>query len=211
MDYSKIDGATYLRFKKGEHLIRPGEKADHFFLIMSGSCHRCKITYKGDEIIMATYAKNNIACAFMAYYDIPSASDIVADNICCCWKIPRRSFIVAMEHEPQLMRMLLEQIMQEYFDLSIRFRSKQAGQTPNLLCHFLLSHSHKNSCGQLVIDKSFSNVIIASHLGIHKVTATRIINVLQKEGVISRTKDGLLIKDPQKLNEYITDNKKMTY
>lgn len=211
MDYSKIPGATYICFKKGEYLIRSGDTSNYFFLIMSGSCRRLKFTYKGDELIMANYAKNNIACAFMAYYDIPSASDIVATELCCCWKIPRNSFLEAMKHEQHLMKLLLEQIMQEYFDLSIRFRLMQEGQTPNLLCRFLLSHSHKDADGQLLIDKSFSNTVIANHLGIHKVTATRIINVLQKEDIISRTKDGLIIQNLEKLNDYIHNNKKMVY
>ena len=211
MDCSKIAGAQYLCFKKGEYLVKSGDKVKHFFLIISGACHREKTTYKGDQIIMSTFAKGSIACGFMAYYDLTAASDIIADNTLYCWKIPRKAFIEEMEQNPKLMKILLEQTMQEYFDLSLRFRFKQEGHTPNILCHFLASKAHKNADGELLVDKIYTNVNIAAQLGVHKVTATRIINILQKEGIVARTKNGLLIKDLEKLNEYAIMDKQLKY
>ena len=211
MDCSKIPGAQYICFKKGEYLVKSGDKVKHFFLIVSGSCHRVKTTYKGDQIIMSTFIKDNIACSFMAYYDLTAASDIIAASTVYCWKIPRKAFIEEMEHNSKLMKALLEQIMQDYFDLSLRFRFKQEGHTPNFLCHLLASKAHKNSAGELIVDKVYTNVNIAAQLGVHKVTATRIINILQKEGIIERTKNGLLIKDLERLNEYAIMDKQLKY
>ena len=211
MDYSKIPGAHYAHFEKGEYLVKAGDKVKNFILIVSGSCHRLKTTYKGDQIIMTTYIKNSIACGFMAYYDLTAASDIIADSSLYCWIIPRKAFIEEMEHNPKLMKALLEQTMQDYFDLSLRFRFKQEGHTPNILCHFLASKAHKNIEGELLVDKIYTNVNIAAQLGVHKVTATRIINILQKEGIVERTKKGLLIKDLSRLNEYAIMDKQLKY
>ena len=211
MDCSKIAGAQYLCFKKGEYLIKSGDKVKHFFLIVSGNCHRVKTTYKGDQIIMTTFVKGSIACCFMAYYDLTAASDIIADSTLYCWKIPRQAFLDEMEQNPKLMKALLEQIMQEYFDLSLRFRFMQEGHTPNILCHFLTSKARKNAEGELLVDKIYTNVYIAAQLGVHKVTATRIINALQKEGILERTKKGLVIRDLERLNEYAIMDKQLKY
>ena len=61
------------------------------------------------------------------------------------------------------------------------------------------------------MDKIYTNVNIAAQLGVHKVTATRIINILQKEGIVERTKKGLLIKDLSRLNEYAIMDKQLKY
>ena len=143
MDYSKIPGAQYICFKKGEYLVKTGEKVQHFLIIAHGSCNRVKTTYKGDQIIMSTFTKDSIACGFMAYYDLTAASDIIAASTVYCWKIPRKTFMEEMEHNSKLTKALLEQIMQDYFDLSLRFRFKQEGHTPNILCHLLASKAHK--------------------------------------------------------------------
>ena len=211
MDYSKIEGAIYVHFSKGEYIIKSGEKANNFYLVVSGQCYRLKTTYKGNQAIMATYKKNNIACAFTAYYDMVIASDIVARTTCYCWKIPRNSFIKAMENDLTLIKLFLEQILQEYYDLGVRFRSKQDGSTPNMLCSFLASHAQEKESGKFLVGKEYTNVAIAGYLGIHKVTAGRIINCLQKENIVERTKEGLLVKDMERLNEYAVQNKKLTY
>ncbi len=211
MEYSKIEGAIYRELKNGEHLIRIGEKAKYFYVVETGSCHRIKYMVSGEEIIMTVYSQNDIVCAFNAYYDMVSASEIVANGTCTCWQIPRDTFLKTMDNCPQLMKKFLEQILQEYFDMNMRLRSKHEGQTPNLLCHFLLSHARRNSNHQLVVDRAYSNVALAKHMGVHRVTITRIINVLKQEGVLERTKEGLVITDLELLNEYAVQERHMKY
>lgn len=211
MNYDNIEGATFVRLEKGDYIIRSDDYADHYYIVLSGTCHRAKCSDKGDEIIVSTYGKHHIVCAFMAYYNLIANSDIIADDTLCCWRIPREAFNEVIDQDPALMKILLDQIMREHMDLMIKFRSKQEGRTPNLLCQFIVTHAIKNAQGGLYLDKAYSNVKIARHLGVHKVTATRIINRLQKEGIVARTPEGLSILDHPRLLRYANKQEKLTY
>ena len=202
MDYSQIEGSTFTRFRKNECIVHAGDKSDHFYIVVSGYCHRVRLEENGSDMIRTIYSKGSIVCALIAYREAIAKSDIVADTTLCCWKIPRQSFIEELEQNPLLCKQLLDQIINEYLDLSSQFFSRKNGETPRLLCKFLASHAHKYDDGFLYVDKMYSNVKIAAHLGVHKVTATRIINVLQKEQVLTRTKEGLQITNPEQLQCY---------
>ena len=65
--------------------------------------------------------------------------------------------------------------------------------------------------GHYYLHKSYNNVKIAAYLGIHRVTATRIINVLQKEQVVKRTEDGLQITNLEQLKRYASNQQKLKY
>ena len=211
MDFGKMYGAEFVRFKKAEFIIHAGEKSNYFYIIVSGNAHRIKSGINGEETIMRNYKKGDILCALITYSDIIAASNIIADTTLCCWKIPRQTFIKEMEHEPQLMKLLLDEIAKQSIEISMKYRTKQEGTTPNSLCKFLKDHARTLEDGTLCVNKNYTNKNIAGHLGVHKVTATRIINQLQHERIVRRTKEGLIIDDLEQLELYINQNKKMKY
>lgn len=211
MDYSKIEGATFVRFKKGDCLVHAGEKPNCFYIVASGCCYRNRTEENGNDTIGSVYTKGSIICALMSYRDIVPKSDIIADSTVCCWKIPRQNFIDAMHVFPELTQALLNQIIDEHLELSSQFFGRKNGETSNLLSEFLLTHAKTKDDGFAYVDKSYTNVKIASYLGVHKVTATRIINVLQKENVIARTSNGLQIVNEAQLQAYASGAQKLKY
>lgn len=56
---------------------------------------------------------------------------------------------------------------------------------------------------RLVVDKSFSNVELSKFLGVHAVTISRLLSRLQREGVIKREEEGIVILDNQRLHDYM--------
>ena len=211
MDYSKIEGATFVRFQKNECIVHAGDQSEYFYVVASGYCHRVRLEENGNNTIRTVYSKGSIVCALMAYRNVVPKSDIVADTTLCCWKIPRQNFIDELDRNPEVAKHLMDQIIDEYLDLSSQFFGRKNGETPKLLCKFLFSHAQMHDDGFLYMNKSYNNVKIAAHLGVHKVTATRIINALQKEQTLTRTKDGLQITNPEQLQYYASGKKTIKY
>lgn len=211
MDYSKIEGAKFVRFKKNERVVIADEKTEFFYIVVDGRCHRILVEENGKELIKGTYKKGSILCAVTSYIDMIPQTDIIADTTLLCWQIPRNSFLKILDTSPELNKKMLEQIINEYLELSSLFRNKKNYETPKSLCNFLLTHASENSDGNLIIDKSFTNTAIANHLGVHRVTATRIINTLQKNNVILRTKVGLQIIDINQLKCFASGMHKLKY
>lgn len=211
MDYSKIKGATFVRFKKDDILLRTGDFADYFYVVVSGHCYRMRFEDHGIDKIQATYSKGDIVCAVLAYRKMIAKSEIIAGNTLCCWKIPRQNFIDALENSPELGKNFLDQIIDEYLELTTQYFKQKNGETAVLLCELLLSRSMQKEDGHYYLHKSYNNVKIAAYLGIHRVTATRIINVLQKEQVVKRTEDGLQITNLEQLKRYASNQQKLKY
>lgn len=202
MDYKDLPGAEYIRFEKGDYIIRAGEPAKYFYVLTTGSARRIKIGENGSEMIMFNYEKNDIACAITAYYNLIPASSIVTNTTTCTWRIPREIFLYEMDNNPKLLKHMFDQIVKEYLDVVLRFRLIREGKSSDILCSTLLSLAFKDEDENLRIDKSYTNTRLAKYLGIHAVTATRIINQLQKENIIVRTKQGLQIIDEAQLRRY---------
>ena len=59
MDYSKIEGATFVRFKKNECLVHAGEIPNYFYIVASGHCYRSRIEENGNDI--ARFNSNDIS------------------------------------------------------------------------------------------------------------------------------------------------------
>lgn len=202
MDYKDLPGAEYIRFEKGDYIIQAGEPAKYFYVLTTGSARRIKIGENGSEMIMFNYEKNDIACAITAYYNILPVSSIIAVTTTYAWRIPRDIFLQEMEKDTKLMKHMLDQLAKEYLDVVLRFRLVREGKSSDILCNTLLSLAYRDESNTLRVDKIYTNTRLAKYLGIHAVTATRIINQLQKENIIVRTKQGLQIIDEAQLRRY---------
>ena len=109
------------------------------------------------------------------------------------------------------MKKFLDQLIAEHMTLIINFNSKQDGRTPNLICRFLLDNAKETPDGRLLVNKIYSNAEVSRYLGIHKVTAARIISQLRHEGLIERTANGIFLLDVDTLQLYAQNKRTMTY
>ncbi|MGI6225309.1 MAG: Crp/Fnr family transcriptional regulator [Peptococcales bacterium] len=211
MDFSKLPGVKYCRFKKGHYIVKQGEIPEHVYSIVSGRLKRVITNDKGDEMIMERFGRGDLVCVIMVYANAPGASNIIVERECYCYQIPKAVFLNEMNHNIDLMKKVLNKLIKMHLELRRLYRYRQEGHTPNYLCAFLLKHAKKEKEGRLILDKSITNAEIGRLLGVHRVTAARIINRLQKDGVISRTAEGLELLDTEELTLYAKNQKSLTY
>lgn len=210
MDFSKIPEATYGRFKKGHYLVKQGEVPEYVYAIVSGRLKRVMINDKGDEMIMERFGRGDLVCIVMVCANAPSASNIIVEKEVYCYKIPKDIFLNEMNTNIELMRKVLDKVINMHLQLRGLYRYRQEGHTPNYLCSFLLKNAQEKN-GRLILDKTFTNAEIGRLLGIHRVTAARIINKLKHEQVISRTPEGLVLLDIEELKQYAQNKKFLSY
>jgi len=215
MDLIKMPGVVYCEFKKGESIIRQGEKVDFIYYLLSGTCYRTTITGKGDEIIYGVKESNDFVKSLVGvlilYANGFSVSNFIAKSKCCCYKIPKETFFEYVKDKSEILSQLLYLAMWELRELHALFQSRQEGKVANRLCELLLKNS-QNRQDKLVVNKVYSNnAEISRFLGIHKVTVAKILKTLRDEGIIDKQKEGIVILDEKKLVSYAKAEKTIEY
>lgn len=211
IDFSKLAGVEYHRFNKGDIIIDIGEEPQFICIMLSGKCKRIKYSEKGNELILQTYSKGALLGGVILYSNLISTSKIIAIKTTSCYRIPKTLFLKLLDSNIWLMKKFLDQVIAEHMTLIVNFNSKQDRRTSNSICRFLLDNAKETSDGNLLVGKIYSNAEISRYIGIHKVTAARIISQLIREGAIERTPNGIVLTDVETLQLYAQNKRSMIY
>ena len=134
----------------------------------------------------------------------------MARTSCQCQCIPAESFRQWVEDKPSVLKDLVILASNNSLELRIAFRSFQEGRIANRLCRILISCSENVKTG-LVISKDYTFTEMASMLGVHHVTVSRIIRALCEEGVLKKEEGALRILDFDKLSCYAKNEDTLSY
>ena len=203
------------RFVKGEYLIRQGEAMPYIYYLQSGRCERIEYSDCGDEIIFNTKMSGSGLNAVVGLNNlwntepVSFSSFLAKTNVICC-RIDAALAKEALLLRPDILDAIISLQMDNYLRLRALFKCHQERRTPSLLCDLLLKQADPDPDGRLRLPKSLTNVSISRQLGVHQVTVAKIMAHLQKEALIKRTPQGLLLLDPQQLEAY-ANGQKMAY
>lgn len=192
-------------FQPGDTIVAQDEYVANVYYLEKGSCYRMLTTEKGDEVIYDIKEGGkgipSTISALSIFADHYSTYSFVAKTPCQCYRIPSERFKAWAESRPEILLELLQMSVDLYRHLVVNFQCRQEGRVANRLCQLLLNRS-KLTNGQLLVSKFYTNAEMGAFLGIHKVTVSRIIRSLRDEGVIAKSKDGIVIVDQKRLTEY---------
>lgn len=202
-------------FKKGETILRQGERTEYLYLLKSGSCYRYLFTDKGDTIIYEIKKPDgtlNSLIGVLTMYNQEDASHFtfVARTKCECLCIPAGDFVKWAADKPTVQNELVCLAMTYYNELRIAYQSHQEGRIANRLCRILLDCSAYSESG-LVITKKYNFSEMAAMLGIHPVTVSRIIRSLCEERILIKEPDALRIANMEKLLRYASNKEPLIY
>lgn len=217
MPFRNLPGVTTCRFKRGEYLIRAGEEIEYVYYLQKGTVYRENVSIAGKASILASKADGNLVRSLVGILVLyrrsdsgVSHNDFIAHTNCLCYKIPKEICIQFFRDNPELLEELVRVSMDAYSELSELFHVKEDGQVAGRLCRLLLERARETEHG-LAVSRKVTNVEIAKFLIVHKVTVARILRALKDEESIFRTEYGLLLKDPQKLQQYAKNELELKY
>ena len=139
-----------------------------------------------------------------------SSFSFVARTPCRCLCIPADTFRVWADDKPAILKDLLILSSNNSRELRVGFRALQEGRVANRLCQILVSCS-KTVSGKDMITKDYTFTEIASMLGIHHVTVSRIIRALCEEGVLKKNTGCILILNRERLTQYANNEIPLSY
>ena len=199
-----MPGVSACSYKKGSYIIRQGEPITFVYYLAGGTCYRSYINEAGEENIYNYWQAGNYIGALTLIADpslTVSVSNMVAKTDCVGYKIPKESFLILLDEEPELVKALLYRAIEEIHDMNQNYMYMKDGKIANRICQVLLERAEEVE-GQYIVDKSFTNAEQAKLLGVHPVTISRIMKALKEEGTITKGKHGITLTNRMQLERY---------
>lgn len=202
-------------FQKGEFILRQGDYMEYLWLLEEGTCYRHMDTDKGDTIIYAIKQPGSTVSSLLGVLNLynddqVSSFSFVARTPCRCLCIPADAFRIWADDKPAVLKDLLILAANNSRELRVGFRALQEGRVANRLCQILISCS-KVVQGREIISRDYTFTEMASMLGIHHVTVSRIIRALCEEGVLKKDAGCILILNRERLTQYANSEISLSY
>lgn len=135
---------------------------------------------------------------------------IIAKTACILYRIPSQIFLDYMNHNIDFSNYLTQRLAHNYSTTLAHLKQMQEDSVVSGICRLLLHMGMPTEDG-ILIPKMFTYSEIANYLGIHEVTASRVIGRLKQSSLLERTPSGLLIKDPDTLESIIQNPDEFKY
>ncbi|MFM9414050.1 Crp/Fnr family transcriptional regulator [Peptococcus simiae] len=209
-----LPSACRYAFKKGDFLFLQGDAADCIYYLLEGSCERIAYSMDGNVIKYKEKSANDGVNSLVGINNLwmpdrTSHSSFKALSDIDCYRIDGEEVLAAVRTRPDILDALLRLQGDNYLHLTQLLNSHREKKIPAIFCSTLLEFA-KEEDGAYRLPVTWKNAAICRMLGIHQVTAAKIMTYLRKHGIIER-KDGIIfIKDIDALQTY-ADNKKMYY
>ncbi len=121
MPFRDLSGVTRCQFKRGEYLIRAGEKITHVYYLISGTVYRELLSPSGRIRIMNSKAKGNLAESIVGIILLFEENDeqicmydFIAHEDCQCYKIPAGCCLQYMRQDAERMEEVVRVSTKEY-------------------------------------------------------------------------------------------------
>jgi CRP-like cAMP-binding protein len=196
-----LSHARSQRFEPGSTIITGGDKATHLFLLKSGKARYYRLTEIGEEVLLHLLVPGNVF-GLGAILERPLAYVGSAETILECDLIVwgHESIRKLAVKYPQLAENVLRiviQYLRNYTDRHVGLVTKTAGQR---LATALLALAHNNGRVRLSgVEVYVTNAQLAALADISHFTASRLLNDLQRKGIVRKHRGKVLIRAPEAL------------
>ena len=196
------------KYKKGEILIRADDDPAGIFYLKEGFVKSYLISKKGDELVLnifrpiaffpMSWAINNTKNIY--FYEAMTSLEL--------WKAPKEKVLEFIRKEHDVAYDLLSRVYKGTDGLLTRMSYLMSGNAYARLIIELLIHGKRfgNKSKEFSsIEVKVSEKDLAAQAGMTRETVSREIKTLKDKGIVVFHKNGLLIKDLNKLEEEILE------
>lgn len=194
---------TLIHAKKHDCLYNRAHRDNYVYCLEEGLCALHSVSASGKERIYQYFLPGDFIGfipAYRPYYpdDTFYAFSITAKSDCSLYQIPYQVFIDFMDANPEFYRNLFEVTVTHYDNALKHCYTLQDGDNFISLCQALIELADYTTT-KYRIHKDFSYSEIASYLGIHTITVTRMMGRLKEMGIIAKSGHFTIVLDMDRL------------
>lgn len=194
----------YCRYKKGEIIYNPGDPIAHIAFVKNGFVRLYIVNQEGDEKTLNVFKPVFFLTLLFALTDTKNHYYMEAVTDVELWKAPVDSTVAYIKSDPVLMYELMQRIMFGLRSVLENLEHLISSDSMEKICGLLVSLSKEYGSQQpdgLHIEMQMTHRLLASLTGLTRETVTTKIDVLTRQGVISRQGKVIIIHNLQILRD----------
>jgi len=196
-----------LIYKKGEFIIRPGQKPTGVFYIKSGLVKAYDISKYGEENLLVIRKEKEVFPLIWAVTGQERHIIYEALSPTVLLHVDRKKFYDTLRNKPDTMVPVLDMVTEMYRIHSERILNLEYRTVRERLISFLLTMAnrfgHELEDGVIVIDVPLKHQDIASSINATRETTSREMNYLENHGLVTNKSSIIKLIDLDKLNSYL--------
>ena len=197
---------TKLTYKKGELIIRPGEKPTAVFFIETGLVKAYDITKYGEENLLIIRRPQEIFPLIRLITGEGPTVIYEALSTVTVWRLDQQTYLDNLTKRPELIPPLLDMVIEMYKIHSERIINLEYRTVRERLVSFLLTMAKRfgetQKDGTILIDVPLRQQDIASSINASRETAGRELSRLEQKDLISTKHSRITLNDIEKLWSY---------
>jgi CRP/FNR family cyclic AMP-dependent transcriptional regulator len=195
-----------LTYKKGEFIIRPGQKPTGVFYIKSGIVKAYDISKYGEENLLVIRKEKEVFPLIWAVTGQERHIIYEALSPVILLHVERKKFYDTLRDKPETMTPVLDMVIEMYRIHSERILNLEYRSVRERLISFLLTMSvrfGKNTKAGIIIDVPLRHQDIASSINATRETTSREITFLEQNGLVTNEQSVITLLDVKKLNTFL--------
>lgn len=217
MTFTNLPGVEPCFFKKGDILIKNGDRVEFIYYLRQGTVYREMMTDKGSESILSCKEGGGLTDSLVGVlllYDqsgsLISYNNFVAGTDCYCLRIPADAFKRYVRAHPALLEQLVGTAVHECGYMMNLYLGKSGLSAPAAICRWILERVQEDDTGDAFFE-AYNHNDIAKFLNLHKVTVSRIFSALQRAQIIEKNGKGYLVKDLDRMQAFANNECQLKY
>ena len=187
------------RHAGGEEIFAPGDEADRFFVILSGTVKVFQLSAKGDEQILHLYGAGQTFGEAAMWSQVPYPAYAIALDETWLLVVSRAELQSFIEHRPELAMAMLAGLSTKLREFNRLIEHLALKEVPGRLAQVLLDMAEES--GQETIRLRQTKRELAAQIGTVSETLSRAFKKLAQQGLINVDGSRITILDPDGLED----------
>lgn len=197
----------YRRFSAHEHIIERDSATVDVFFVARGSVRVVNYSLSGREITFDDVAEGQYFGELSALDGLPRSASVVALEDSLIVALPGRHFVDLVLRKPHLAQRLMVRLARIIRNADERIMDLSTLAAINRVQAELLRQARADdaTANAALIEPIPIHSDIASRVSTTRETVARALNDLARKGIVKRTREGLLIRDLDRLKQMVED------
>jgi CRP-like cAMP-binding protein len=197
--------ASIRAYPKGVFIYQQGEISTRFYQLLSGRVRMLLGSPEGREHLLAIVEPGGLFGEAACFDGLPYHTTSVTVQPCTVRVFPREAMLEAMRAEPDVTLEILRSITRKQRLFALQLETAMFKKAPARVAVILsrLATYYGTPAGgrgtRLALH--LSHEVLANMIGVTRVTVTREIGALIRDGIITRDKRHLIVRHPERLLE----------
>ena len=190
--------ATLHRFGDGDQILRQGDTADRFFILLHGRVKMSRDLPNGRRLLLALFESGEIFGTVSAFGATPCDATLSAMEGALCLEIRSEGLLARCEREPRLVREIVPLMTCRLVECRNCLVELSCSRVEQRFAHLLLKLADnvgRDRDDGLFLPVPLSRQDLADMTGTALETTIRVMSRWGKEGLVETRRDGFLLLD----------------